>query len=172
MGISGADPSNATFFSLERPYEPFPKPPRFLNNSWITNIAMENSPFSIGNSSSIGWSIFQPVMLGKIPECVSPYFPWKGATISGPDILRFPQWKFSERYPSWLDHEWLSSHAGGQEVLAARKSFRNGSKRNQAVMEMKDFFFRKKYVDVSENSGSGTPKSSILIGFSIIHHPF
>ena len=25
-------------------------------------------------------------------------------------------------------------------------------------------------VDVSENSG--TPKSSILIGFSIIHHPF
>ena len=27
-----------------------------------------------------------------------------------------------------------------------------------------------KYMDVSENSG--TPKSSILIGFSIIHHPF
>ena len=26
------------------------------------------------------------------------------------------------------------------------------------------------YVDVSENSG--TPKSSILIGFSIINHPF
>ena len=28
----------------------------------------------------------------------------------------------------------------------------------------------KAYVDVSENSG--TPKSSILIGFSIINHPF
>ena len=68
------------------------------------------------NSSSIGWSIFQPVMLGKIPECVSPYFPWKGGgNISGPDILGFPQWKFSDRYPSWLDHEWLSSHAGGHK---------------------------------------------------------
>ena len=32
------------------------------------------------------------------------------------------------------------------------------------------FFFCLFYVDVSENSG--TPKSSILIGFSIINHPF
>ena len=30
--------------------------------------------------------------------------------------------------------------------------------------------FLRKYLDVSENSG--TPKSSILIGFSIIYHPF
>ena len=28
------------------------------------------------------------------------------------------------------------------------------------------------YLDVSKNSGSGTPKSSISIGFSIINHPF
>ena len=32
------------------------------------------------------------------------------------------------------------------------------------------FANRKLYMDVSENSG--TPKSSILIGFSIINHPF
>ena len=30
--------------------------------------------------------------------------------------------------------------------------------------------FKHDYMDVSENSG--TPKSSILIGFSIINHPF
>ena len=28
------------------------------------------------------------------------------------------------------------------------------------------------YMDVSENSGTVPPKSSILIGFSIINHPF
>ena len=35
---------------------------------------------------------------------------------------------------------------------------------------MKQLVFHGKYMDVSENSG--TPKSSILIGFSIIDHPF
>ena len=28
------------------------------------------------------------------------------------------------------------------------------------------------YLSVSKNNGTGTPKSSILIGFSIINHPF
>ena len=32
------------------------------------------------------------------------------------EIPRFPPW----RYASWLDHEWLSSHSGGQKVLPAR----------------------------------------------------
>ena len=69
------------------------------------------------NSSSIGWSIFQQAMFRKNPGVCKPLFPFRGwaGNISGPDILRFPQWKFSSRYPSWLDHEWLSSHAGGQK---------------------------------------------------------
>jgi len=37
-----------------------------------------------------------------------------------------------------------------------------------ALLEIVVVFY--KYMDVSENSG--TPKSSILIGFSIINHPF
>lgn len=79
---------------------------------------MEHHLFSIGKKFIFNWLVHFPASyVRKNPGVCKPLFPlggWAG-NISGPDILRFPQWKFSSRYPSWLDHEWLSSHAGGQK---------------------------------------------------------
>ena len=40
------------------------------------------------------------------------------------------------------------------------------------MISSRDYFLCHFKMDVSENSGKTPPKSSIFVGFSIIHHPF
>ena len=61
-----------------------------------------------------------------------------------------------------MEHAPIIFHAGHDEVRLASK----GKPLLNTQVQNDD----KEQLDVSENSG--TPKSSILIGFSIINHPF
>jgi len=70
----------------------------------------------------------------------------------------------------------VSMHWAFQKCLGAQVAFtawKGGTKQIPHLLEMVLLVvcsLRKIYMDVSENWG--TPKSSILIGFSIINHPF